>query len=73
MVELIHQDLELQHILTLKQEHILHVYLLAAPDLLQVQSFYPLVESHPDVIKRALNLKQLPFEIGGFSSLKCLK
>jgi len=44
--------------------HILHVYLLAAPDLLNAKSFYPLLDSHPEVIKRALNLKRLAHEWG---------
>jgi len=40
------------------QSHILHVYFLAAPDLLGVGSVFPLVESHPDVVKRALRMKK---------------
>ena len=38
--------------------HILHIYLLAAPDLLGVKSFVPLVSTHPDVVKRALRMKK---------------
>ncbi|MBF0263909.1 MAG: Ni/Fe hydrogenase subunit alpha [Gammaproteobacteria bacterium] len=44
--------------------HILHVYLLAAPDLLQAKSFYPLLDVQPEVIKRALNLKRIAHEWG---------
>ena len=40
------------------QSHILHVYFLAAPDLLDVGSVVPLASSHPDVVKRALRLKK---------------
>ena len=40
------------------QSHVLHVYFLAAPDLLDVGSVIPLASSHPDVVKRALRLKK---------------
>ena len=38
--------------------HILHIYLLVAPDLLGVKSFVPLIHSHNDVVKRALRMKK---------------
>jgi len=38
--------------------HILHIYLLAAPDLLGVKSFVPLIETHNKVVRRALRLKK---------------
>ena len=38
--------------------HILHVYLLAAPDILGVPSFVPLVATHNDVVRRALRMKK---------------
>lgn len=38
--------------------HILHIYLLAAPDLLGVKSFVPLINSHNDVVRRALRMKK---------------
>jgi sulfhydrogenase subunit alpha len=38
--------------------HILHVYMLIAPDFLNVGSVIPLATSHPDVVKRALRLKK---------------
>jgi coenzyme F420-reducing hydrogenase alpha subunit len=47
------------------QSHVLHVYFLAAPDLLGVPSVFPLVETHTDVVKRALKLKRLANDICG--------
>ncbi len=38
--------------------HILHVYLLAAPDILGVPSFVPLIETHNGVVRRALRMKK---------------
>ncbi len=38
--------------------HILHIYLLAAPDLLGVKSFIPLIKTHNDVVRRALRMKK---------------
>jgi len=38
--------------------HILHIYLLVAPDLLGVKSFVPLINSHNDVVRRALRMKK---------------
>jgi coenzyme F420-reducing hydrogenase alpha subunit len=38
--------------------HILHVYMLIAPDFLGVGSVIPLATSHPDVVKRALRMKK---------------
>lgn len=39
--------------------HILHIYLLVAPDLLGVKSFIPLVASHNEVVRRALRMKKM--------------
>jgi sulfhydrogenase subunit alpha len=39
--------------------HILHVYMLVAPDFLGVESVIPLASSHPEVLLRALRMKQL--------------
>lgn len=39
--------------------HILHVYMLVAPDFLGVGSVIPLVSSHPEVVMRALRMKKL--------------
>ena len=41
------------------QSHILHLFFLAAPDLLGVGSVIPLTKSHPEVIALALRLKGL--------------
>lgn len=38
--------------------HILHIYLLAAPDLLGVKSFVPLIDTHNKVVRRALRMKK---------------
>lgn len=44
--------------------HVLHVYFLVAPDLLDVPSVFPLVPTHGDVVKRALRMKRLGHEWG---------
>ncbi|MDD5491745.1 MAG: Ni/Fe hydrogenase subunit alpha [bacterium] len=38
--------------------HILHIYLLVAPDLLGVKSFVPLIDTHNTVVRRALRMKK---------------
>ena len=38
--------------------HILHIYLLVAPDLLGVKSFVPLINTHNVVVRRALRMKK---------------
>lgn len=38
--------------------HLLHIYLLVAPDLLGVKSFVPLIHTHNDVVRRALRMKK---------------
>lgn len=38
--------------------HILHIYLLVAPDLLGVKSFVPLISTHTEVVRRALRMKK---------------
>jgi len=45
------------------QSHYLHVLFLAAPDFLGVGSVFPLVETHPDVVKMALRLKRLANDV----------
>jgi sulfhydrogenase subunit alpha len=45
------------------QSHYLHVLFLAAPDFLGVGSVFPLVETHPDVVKIALRLKRLANDV----------
>ncbi len=39
--------------------HLLHIYLLVAPDLLGVKSFVPLIDTHNEVVRRALRMKKL--------------
>lgn len=52
--------------------HVLHAYFLVAPDLLGAPSVFPLVETHGEVVARALRLKRLAHEwssaIGGRST-----
>ncbi|MEN6300136.1 MAG: Ni/Fe hydrogenase subunit alpha [Anaerolineaceae bacterium] len=43
--------------------HILHVYMLVAPDFLGVGSVIPLAKSNPDVVLRALRMKKLAGDI----------
>jgi len=44
--------------LEILDSHILHIYLLVAPDLLGVKSFVPLIKTHNDVVRRALRMKK---------------
>jgi sulfhydrogenase subunit alpha len=41
------------------QSHVLHFYFLAAPDFLGAGSVFPLVDTHKEVVLRALRLKKL--------------
>ncbi|GMV39890.1 MAG: Ni/Fe hydrogenase subunit alpha [Myxococcales bacterium] len=50
---------ELLNLSQFLQSHVLHVYFLAVPDYLGVQSVLPLAKSHPEVVRRALRLKKL--------------
>jgi len=43
--------------------HVLHVYMLVAPDLVDVGSVIPLARSAPEVVRRALRMKQVAGEI----------
>ena len=45
------------------ESHILHAYFLVAPDCLGVGSVFPLVETHKDVVVRAINLKKLAYNL----------
>jgi coenzyme F420-reducing hydrogenase alpha subunit len=61
-IELSEQDQLLRRLLfdgEILTSHILHVYFLAAPDLLNADSVIPLAETHPEVVKRALRMKKL--------------
>jgi sulfhydrogenase subunit alpha len=44
--------------LEILDSHILHIYLLVAPDLLGVKSFLPLIDTHNSVVRRALRMKK---------------
>jgi coenzyme F420-reducing hydrogenase alpha subunit len=44
--------------------HVLHVCFLVVPDLIGVPSVIPLAATHPDVVRKALKLKNLGNEIG---------
>lgn len=46
------------------QSNVLHAYFLAAPDFLDVGSVFPLIKTHPEVVKRALRMKRLANDIG---------
>lgn len=41
------------------QNHATHLYLLAAPDYVGLPSVFPLADSHPEVVERALRVKKL--------------
>jgi coenzyme F420-reducing hydrogenase alpha subunit len=43
----------------LLDSHVLHIYLLAAPDLLGVKSFVPLIDTHNTIVRRALRMKKV--------------
>lgn len=44
--------------LEILDSHILHIYLLVAPDLFNVKSFVPLISSNEDVVRTALRMKK---------------
>ena len=41
------------------QNHATHLYILAAPDYVGLPNVFPLADSHPDIVERALRLKKL--------------
>ncbi len=41
------------------QNHATHLYLFAAPDFVGLPSVFPLAQTHPDVVDRALRIKKL--------------
>ncbi len=47
----------------LLESHVLHAYFLVAPDCLGVGSVFPLVETHKEVVVRALRLKKLAYNL----------
>ena len=44
--------------------HALHVYFLAAPDFLRLQSVLPLIEESPETVLRAFRLKKTGYDLG---------
>ncbi len=47
----------------LLESHVLHVLFLAAPDFLGVDSVFPLIETHGDVVLMAMRLKKLAYNM----------
>jgi len=45
------------------ESHVLHILFLAAPDFLGVDSVFPLVETHREVVLMALRLKRLAYNL----------
>ena len=45
--------------LEILQSHILHLYLLALPDLMNVPSVIPLIRTHPEIVRQGLRLKKI--------------
>ncbi|GAB6190891.1 Ni/Fe hydrogenase subunit alpha [Desulfocastanea catecholica] len=43
--------------------HILHIYFLAGPDFFGVPSILPLVEREPELVRRAMRLKKLGYDL----------
>jgi len=43
--------------------HILHIYFLAGPDFFDVPSVLPLARSNPDMVRRAMGLKKLGYDL----------
>lgn len=43
--------------------HVLHAYLLVAPDLVGAPSFVPMIKTHGDAVKRALRMKRICNEL----------
>jgi len=41
------------------QNHATHLYILAAPDYVGLPNVFPLADSHPEIVERALRLKKL--------------
>lgn len=55
------QTLQLRKLLLLIENldsHLLHIYLLVAPDLLGVESFLGMMQDHAEAVKRALRMKK---------------
>jgi sulfhydrogenase subunit alpha len=46
------------------ESHVLHIYFLAVPDFVGAKSVFPLVNTHKDIVVRALQLKKLGHWVG---------
>jgi len=46
------------------ESHVLHIYFLAVPDFVGAKSVLPLVNTHKDVVVRALQMKKLGHHVG---------
>lgn len=47
----------------LLESHVLHAYFLVAPDCLGVGSVFPLIDTHKEVVVRAIQLKKLAYNL----------
>jgi coenzyme F420-reducing hydrogenase alpha subunit len=45
------------------QNHATHLYIFAAPDFVGLPSVFPLAQTHPDVVERALKIKKMGNEL----------
>ena len=53
------------------QSHALHLFFLAAPDFAGTPSVVPLIQSHPEIVKAGLSLKELGNEISTVTAGRC--
>jgi len=53
------------------QSHALHLFFLIAPDFANSASVLPLMESHPDLVRAGLQLKELGNEISAITAGRC--
>ena len=53
------------------QSHALHLFFLAAPDFLDTPSVLPIMQTHPDIVRAGLQLKELGNEISTVTTGRC--
>ncbi|NTV02827.1 MAG: Ni/Fe hydrogenase subunit alpha [Chlorobiaceae bacterium] len=53
------------------QSHALHLFFLAAPDFLDAPSALPIMQSHPEIVRAGLQLKELGNEISTVTTGRC--
>lgn len=53
------------------QSHALHLFFLIAPDFLGTSSVLPLMQTHPDLVRAGLKLKELGNEISSITAGRC--